>query len=82
NVDAAVKGAMEHQEEILTAIAEALAKIRSSQVGTSHYNQAQRQLDSAVSRMMVVAENYPQLTANQHVDELITEIEATENRIL
>ncbi|MFX3766224.1 LemA family protein, partial [Streptococcus suis] len=64
NVVAAVKGAMEHEEEIFTAIAEARAKIGSSQVGTSDYNQAQSQLDSAVSRLLVVAENYPQLTAN------------------
>ncbi|HEM4955570.1 TPA: LemA family protein [Streptococcus suis] len=82
NVVAAVKGAMEHEEEIFTAIAEARAKIGSSQVGTSDYNQAQSQLDSAVSRLLVVAENYPQLTANQQVSDLITELEGTENRIL
>ncbi|MDX5017014.1 LemA family protein [Streptococcus suis] len=82
NVVAAVKGAMEHEEEIFTAIAEARAKIGSSQVGTSDYNQAQSQLDSAVSRLLVVAENYPQLTANQQVSALITELEGTENRIL
>ncbi|HEL2130740.1 LemA family protein [Streptococcus suis] len=82
NVVAAVKGAMEHEEEIFTAIAEARAKIGFSQVGTSDYNQAQSQLDSAVSRLLVVAENYPQLTANQQVSALITELEGTENRIL
>ncbi|HEM3454440.1 LemA family protein [Streptococcus suis] len=82
NVVAAVKGAMEHEEEIFTAIAEARAKIGSSQQGTSDYNQAQSQLDSAVSRLLVVAENYPQLTANQQVSDLITELEGTENRIL
>ncbi|HEL1777055.1 TPA: LemA family protein [Streptococcus suis] len=82
NVVAAVKGAMEHEEEIFTAIADARAKIGSSQVGTSDYNQAQSQLDSAVSRLLMVAENYPQLTANQQVSDLITELEGTENRIL
>ncbi|HEM3705232.1 TPA: LemA family protein [Streptococcus suis] len=82
NVVAAVKGAMEHEEEIFTAIAEARAKIGSSQQGTSDYNQAQSQLDSAVSRLLVVAENYPQLTANQQVSDLITELAGTENRIL
>ncbi|HEL2411703.1 TPA: LemA family protein [Streptococcus suis] len=82
NVVAAVKGAMEHEEEIFTAIAEARAKIGSSQVGTSDYNQAQSQLDSAVSRLLMVTENYPQLTANQQVSDLITELEGTENRIL
>lgn len=82
NVVAAVKGAMEHEEEIFIAIAEARAKIGSSQQGTADYNQAQSQLDSAVSRLLVVAENYPQLTANQQVSNLITELEGTENRIL
>ncbi|MFI3225040.1 LemA family protein [Streptococcus suis] len=82
NVVAAVKGAMEHEEEIFTAIADARAKIGSSQVGTSDYNQAQSQLDSAVSRLLMVTENYPQLTANQQVSDLITELEGTENRIL
>lgn len=82
NVVAAVKGAMEHEEEIFIAIADARAKIGSSQQGTSDYNQAQSQLDTAVSRLLVVAENYPQLTANQQVSNLITELEGTENRIL
>lgn len=82
NVVAAVKGAMEHEEEIFIAIAEARAKIGSSQQGSADYNQAQSQLDSAVSRLLVVAENYPQLTANQQVSNLITELEGTENRIL
>lgn len=82
NVVSAVKGAMEHEKDIFTAIADARAKIGSSQQGSAEYNQAQTQLDSAVSRLLVVAENYPQITANQQVSDLITELEGTENRIL
>lgn len=82
NVVAAVKGAMEHEEEIFVAIADARAKIGSSQQGTTTYQEGQSQLDSAISRLLVLTENYPQLTANQQVSDLITELEGTENRIL
>ncbi|MFX4016676.1 LemA family protein, partial [Streptococcus suis] len=82
NLVSAVKVAMEHEEEIFTDIAESRAKICSSQVGTSDYNQAQSQLDSAVSRLLVVDYNYTQLKANKQVSDLITELEGTENRIL
>ena len=82
NVVAAVKGAMEHEEEIFVAIADARAKIGSSQQGTTAYQEGQSELDSAISRLLVLTENYPQLTANQQVSDLITELEGTENRIL
>ncbi|MCQ8265020.1 LemA family protein [Streptococcus suis] len=82
NVVSAVKGAMEHEEEIFVAIADARAKIGSSQPGSPDYKEGQTELDSAVSRLLVLTENYPQLTANQQVSDLITELEGTENRIL
>ncbi|HFI0151477.1 TPA: LemA family protein [Streptococcus suis] len=82
NVVSAVKGAMEHEEEIFVAIADARAKIGSSQPSSSDYKEGQTELDSAVSRLLVLTENYPQLTANQQVSDLITELEGTENRIL
>lgn len=82
NVVSAVKGAMSHEEEIFTAIADARSKIGSSQQGSAAYQEGQAALDSAVSRLLVVTENYPQLTANQQVSDLITELEGTENRIL
>lgn len=82
NVVNAVKGAMEHEKEVFTTIADARAKIGSSKQGSEEYNQAQGQLDSAISRLLVLTENYPQLTANQQVSDLITELEGTENRIL
>lgn len=82
NVVSAVKGAMSHEKEVFESIADARAKIGSSKQGSEEYNAAQGQLDSAVSRLLVLAENYPQLTANQQVSDLITELEGTENRIL
>lgn len=82
NVVSAVKGAMEHEEEIFIAIADARSKIGSNKQGTEAYQEGQAALDTAVSRLLVLTENYPQLTANQQVSDLITELEGTENRIL
>ncbi|MGT2950038.1 hypothetical protein BU202_03210 [Streptococcus cuniculi] len=82
NVVASVKGAMEHETEVFTAIADARAKIGSSKQGSAEYNEGQSQLDSAVSRLLVLTENYPQLNSNQQVSDLITELEGTENRLL
>lgn len=82
NVVSSVKGAMEHETEVFTAIADARAKIGSSKQGSAEYKEGQSQLDSAVSRLLVLTENYPQLTSNQQVSDLITELEGTENRLL
>lgn len=82
NVVASVKGAMEHETEVFTAIADARAKIGSSKQGSSEYKEGQSALDSAVSRLLVLTENYPQLNSNQQVSDLITELEGTENRLL
>lgn len=82
NVVAAVKGTMEHETEVFTAIADARAKIGSSKQGSADYQEGQSELDSAVSRLLVLTENYPQLNSNQQVSDLITELEGTENRIL
>lgn len=82
NVVASVKGAMEHEKEVFTAIADARAKIGSSKQGSAEYKEGQSELDSAVSRLLVLTENHPQLNANQQVSDLITELEGTENRLL
>ncbi|MBF0786487.1 MULTISPECIES: LemA family protein [unclassified Streptococcus] len=82
NVVASVKGAMEHETEVFTAIADARAKIGSSKQGSAEYKEGQSELDSAVSRLLVLTENYPQLNSNQQVSDLITELEGTENRLL
>lgn len=82
NVVSAVRGAMAHEKEVFTAIADARAKIGSSSRGSKEYQEGQSELDSAVSRLLVLTENYPQLNSNQQVSDLITELEGTENRIL
>lgn len=80
NVVNSVKGYMTHEKEIFTQIADARAKIGSN-ASANEKQEAQTQLDSAISRLLVVQENYPQLKANEQVQSLITELEGTENRI-
>ncbi len=82
NVVSSVKGIMAHEKEVFTAIADARAKIGSSKVDSAEYKEAQSNLDSAISRLLVLTENYPELKSNQQVSDLITELEGTENRIL
>lgn len=81
NVVNSVKGYMKHESDIFEHIADARAKIGSSTVTKAEKEQAQGELDSAISRLLVVQENYPQLKADTQVQNLITELEGTENRI-
>ena len=71
NVVNSVKGYMKHESDIFEHIADARAEI-----GSSTATKAE-----AISRLLVVQENYPQLKADQQVQNLITELEGTENRI-
>ncbi len=77
NVVNSVKGYMSHESEIFEKIADARAKIGSGKKPSKY----QSDLSSAVSRLLVLTENYPDLKANQQVENLITELEGTENRI-
>lgn len=79
NVVNATKGYMAHETEVFKAISDARSKIGSS----SGYDKikAEGELDSAVSRLLAVVENYPQLKSDTHVSALITELEGSENRI-
>lgn len=81
NVVNSVKGYMKHESDIFEHIADARAKIGSSTATKTEKEQAQGELDSAISRLLVVQENYPQLKADTQVQNLITELEGTENRI-
>ena len=81
NVVNSVKGYMKHESDIFKHIADARAKIGSNTATKAEKEQAQGELDSAISRLLVVQENYPQLKADQQVQNLITELEGTENRI-
>lgn len=90
NLVATVKGYAAHEKETLTAVTEARAKVGSIQVGKElldnpqllqKYQAAQSELGSALQRLMVVVERYPDLKANQNFLALQSQLEGTENRI-
>jgi len=84
-----VKGYAAHEQETLTGVIEARSKATSVTVDPSNlnpqtlqqFNQAQEGLSSALSRLMVVVERYPDLKANQNFRDLQIQLESTENRI-
>jgi LemA protein len=84
-----VKGYADFEKETLTGVIEARAKATSVNVDASNltpetfaaFQQAQDGLSSALSRLMVVVERYPELKANQNFLELQAQLEGTENRI-
>jgi len=85
-----VKGYAEHEKEVLTEVADARSKVGSMQVTAEVLNDpelfakfqaAQGQMTSALSRLMAVAENYPNLKADQGFRDLQAQLEGTENRI-
>ncbi|WP_425389532.1 LemA family protein [Ekhidna sp.] len=84
-----VKGFAEQEKEVLTQVTEARAKASSIQIDPSNLNQealqnfanAQGQLNSALSRLLVTVERYPDLKSNQNFLELQAQLEGTENRI-
>jgi len=90
NIVATVKGEANFEQETLTKVVEARAKATSIQVTPETLNNpeafkkfqaAQGELSSALSRLLVVTENYPNLKANQGFQDLRTQLEGTENRI-
>jgi len=90
NLVEVVKGYAKHESETLQAVTEARAKVGSMQVSKdvlnnpeslNKFQQAQGQLSSALSRLMVVVEKYPDLKANQNFMDLQKQLEGTENRI-
>jgi LemA protein len=90
NLVATVKGVADFEKGTYTAVTEARAKVGQIQVtpemlndpnGLAKFQKAQGELGSAISRLLVVAENYPQLKANQNFLDLQSQLEGTENRI-
>lgn len=89
NLVKTVQGAAEYEKGTLEGVIEARSKATSVQVDPSKlteeniaaFQQAQDQLSSALSRLMVVVERYPELKANQNFLELQAQLEGTENRI-
>lgn len=78
-----VKGYAAHEEEVYTAIADARSKLSGAiaENDVEAMNKANSELDSALSRLLVVVENYPELKANENFIALQDELAGTENRI-
>ena len=90
NLVSTVKGEANFEQETLTKVIEARAKATAVQVTPETLNnpeafqkfqQAQGELSSALSRLLVVSERYPTLQANQGFRDLRVQLEGTENRI-
>ncbi|MFQ1011989.1 LemA family protein [Gilliamella apicola] len=85
-----VKGYASHEKDVLTQVTDARAKVGSVQINAdqlsdpalfSKFQQAQSELSSALSRLIAVSENYPDLKANTLYQDLMNQLEGTENRI-
>ena len=85
-----VKGYAAHEREVLTKVTEARAKVGSLAAtpelvndpeAFARFSAAQAEMTSALSRLLVVAENYPQLKADAGFRDLQAQLEGTENRI-
>ncbi len=85
-----VKGYAAHERQVLTQVTEARARVGSLQVtpevlndpqALARFQSAQGQLSGALSRLLAVAENYPQLKADAGFRDLQAQLEGTENRI-
>lgn len=90
NLVETVKGYAAHEKEVLTEVADARSKVGSMQItpevlndpeAFAKFQAAQGQLTSALSRLMAVAENYPNLKADQGFRDLQAQLEGTENRV-
>jgi LemA protein len=75
-----VKGFAEHEKEIIGDISDARARLAGAQ-GPEEQAAANDELSGALSRLLVVVENYPDLKANENFRQLMDELAGTENRI-
>lgn len=91
NLVATVKGYASHESDVLTAVTEARSRaggvmnvsdeVLNDPEAFKRFQQAQGELGSALQRLLVVTENYPELKANQNFLALQDQLEGTENRI-
>jgi LemA protein len=75
-----VKGAMEFERDTLTAVMDARARAMAA-AGPADASRKEGELTQAIGRLFAVAENYPQLKANENVKMLQEELSATENKV-
>ena len=75
-----MKGYASHEKEVFQAVSDARAKMAGAQ-SVGDKLAANGELNSALSRLLAVAENYPQLKADQNFRQLQDELSGTENRI-
>lgn len=80
NLVSTVKGYASHETEVYTALADARAKLNSASTA-EEYTDANESFDSALSRLLVVVENYPELKANENFIYLQDELSGSESRI-
>ncbi|HVL59680.1 MAG TPA: LemA family protein [Burkholderiaceae bacterium] len=87
NLVKTVQGYAQHERDVLVAVTDARSRIGQAQVDPTdpeslrRFEQAQREMSGALSRLLVVAEAYPQLKADQNFRDLQAQLEGTENRI-
>jgi LemA protein len=89
NLVSTVKGFAEQEKDVLIGVTEARSKASSIQIDPSNLNEAsmqqfaaaQGELNSALSRLLVTVERYPDIKSNQNFLELQAQLEGTENRI-
>ena len=90
NLVEVVKGAAKFEQETLTQVIEARSKATSVKIDAKdlsnpevfkRFEEAQRGLSSALSRLLVTVERYPELKANQNYRDLQAQLEGTENRV-
>lgn len=90
NLVSTVQGAADFEKSVLTEVTDARSRVGQMKLSADDlsdpqkfqaYQQAQDQLSSALSRLLVVSENYPQLKSNENFLNLQSQLEGTENRI-
>lgn len=90
NLVQVVQGYADHEKEVLLGVTEARSKIGSIQMtpelakdpeALKKFQEAQAGMTSALSRLMMISENYPALKANENFRDLSAQLEGTENRI-
>ena len=90
NLVSTVKGYANFEKEVLTEVTDARSRVGQTQITTDdlsdpqkfqQFQDAQNELSGALSRLLVVVENYPELKANENFLQLQSQLEGTENRI-